>query len=167
MPLFAAALTHTATGLRVGSGNVSTQNLPVTVSIGREHYAADIEVGGHKLRADEPTALGGTDTGPTPYGYLLAALGGCTAITLRMYADRKQWPLERVVTRLTHERIHARDCGECESTTGRVDILELELELHGDLDDEQREKLLDIAHKCPVHQTLITENIVRIRVVRP
>lgn len=137
----------------------------VTVSIGRDRFATDIVAGGHTLRADEPASVGGADTGPTPYGYLLAALGGCTAITLRMYADRKGWPLEGVQTRLSHQRVHARDCEQCESESGRVDIIRLELELIGDLDDDQRTRLLDIAKKCPVHRTLVSENQVRVRLV--
>jgi uncharacterized OsmC-like protein len=91
----------------------------------------ELVAGGHQLVADEPKSLGGTDTGPTPYDYLLAALGGCTAMTLRMYADRKGWPLESVTVRLSQERVHATDCEECETEEGRIDRIEREIELEG------------------------------------
>jgi putative redox protein len=104
--------------------------------------------------ADEPNAEGGTDQGPTPYGYLLAGLGACTSMTLRMYADRKQWPLLGVRVRLQHHRIHASDCEDCETKEGMVDVIDRAIELEGPLDDEQRQKLLEIANKCPVHRTL-------------
>ncbi len=125
-----------------------------------EGLRTEIEAGGHTMIADEPESLGGTDAGPTPYDYLLAALGGCTAITLRMYADRKGWPLESVTVRLSQERIHATDCEECETEEGRIDRIEREIELVGPLDDEQHRRLLEIADKCPVHRTLKTEVLV-------
>lgn len=124
-------------------------------------YAQEVSAGEHRLRADEPVALGGTDTGPSPYDFLLVALGSCTSMTLRMYADRKGWPLEGVTVRLRHEKIHARDCEECETRAGRVDQIERTIELEGALSDEQRARLLEIADKCPVHRTLNAE--VRIR----
>ncbi len=96
-----------------------------------EGLRTEVEADGHKLVADEPTSLGGTDAGPTPYDYRLAALGGCTAMTLRMYADRKGWPLESVTVWLSQERIHATDCGECETEEGRIDRIEREIELEG------------------------------------
>lgn len=112
---------------------------------------------GHALVADEPVDLGGTGAGPTPYDYLLTALGSCTAITVRMYADRKGWPLESVTVRLGRQRIHAKDCEECETENGRIDHIELELDLEGPLDDEQRQRLREIADRCPVHRTLDSE----------
>jgi uncharacterized OsmC-like protein len=121
----------------------------------------EIEAGGHVMIADEPESLGGTDAGPTPYDCLLAALGGCTAITLRMYADRKGWPLESVTVRLSQDRIHARDCEECETEEGRIDRIEREIELEGPLDETQRRRLLEIADMCPVHRTLTTEVLVQ------
>lgn len=113
--------------------------------------------------ADEPESLGGTDEGPNPYDYLIGALGACTAMTVRMYADRKGWPLESVEVNLGHEKVHARDCGECETENGRIDRIGMEIKLEGDLDDEQREKLLEIADKCPVHRTLTSETIIEDR----
>ncbi|HEX6549720.1 MAG TPA: bifunctional alpha/beta hydrolase/OsmC family protein [Gammaproteobacteria bacterium] len=132
----------------------------VIVQMNREHYRADVFAGPHAMIADEPLAAGGTDAGPSPYGYLSSALGACTAITLRMYADRKQWPLESVNVRIRHQKIHADDCLTCETKTGRLDRFEREIELGGSLDAEQRQRLLEIADKCPVHQTLHTEVIV-------
>lgn len=117
-------------------------------------YRTEITAGRHSLVADEPEDVGGTDAGPTPYDYLLSALGSCTGITLRMYADRKGWPLEEATVRLSHEKVHAEDCDHCEETEGKVDRIEREIEVQGPLDGEQRERLLEIANKCPVHRTL-------------
>jgi putative redox protein len=125
-----------------------------------EGLRTEMEAAGHELVADEPASLGGTDTGPTPYDYLLAALGGCTAMTLRMYADRKGWPLESVTVRLSQDRIHATDCEECETEEGRIDRIEREIELTGPLDEKQRSRLLEVADMCPVHRTLNTEVLV-------
>ncbi|MDQ3910431.1 MAG: OsmC family protein [Actinomycetota bacterium] len=124
----------------------------------------EMEVNGYALVADEPATLGGTGAGPTPYDYLLAGLGSCTAITVRMYADRKGWPLESVTVRLEHGRIHAKDCEECETNSGRIDRVELELELQGPLVAEQRERLREIAAKCPVKRTLDSEVLIETRV---
>ncbi len=120
------------------------------VRTGREHYPTDAVVGGHTLLIDEPTAVGGQDLGPSPYDLITTGLGACTSITLRMYADRKEWPLDEVRVRVSHERIHAKDQGE----DGRMDRLDREIELVGDLDDDQRQRLLAIANRCPVHRTL-------------
>lgn len=113
-----------------------------------------IAAGRHVVRADEPESAGGLDTGFTPYDLLLAALGACTSMTLRMYAERRNLPLDRVTVELQHDKIHAQDSSECESTDGRLDRLERIVRLEGDLDDAQRAKLLEIAAKCPVHRTL-------------
>lgn len=126
----------------------------VTATMGVDHYRTDIRVRGHGLVADEPAALGGSDQGPTPYDLLGSALGACTAITLRMYADRKQWPLTEVKVALTHEKIHARDEQHMDDGMGRMDRITREITLVGDLDPEQRARLIEIANKCPVHRTL-------------
>ena len=125
-----------------------------------EGLHTEVLAGEHELVADEPTSLGGTNAGPNPYDYLLAALGGCTAMTLRTYADRKGWPLESVTVRLSQERIHATDCEECEAEEeGRVERIEREIELEGPL-EEQRRRLIEVAGMCPVHRTLKTEVVV-------
>ena len=121
----------------------------------------EVVAGTHHLVADEPTKLGGTDAGPTPYDLVLAGLGACTSMTLRLYARRKQWDLQDVEVRLTHGRIHARDCDDCDKESGFVDVIERTIEIHGELDSEQRERLMEIADKCPVHRTLVNE--IRIR----
>ena len=113
------------------------------------------------LVTDEPAGVGGDDAGPDPYTLLLAALGSCISMTVTMYARRKAWPLERVVVRLRQQRIHAKDCAECERTTeGFVHRIERAVTVEGDLTDEQRARLLEIAHKCPVHKTLSSEIVV-------
>ncbi len=120
-------------------------------------FAQEVTVGGHRLAADEPVAAGGTDTGPSPYDLLLAALGSCTSMTVGLYARRKGWPLEAVRVRLRHAKIHAADCEDCETKEGKLDRIERDVELVGPLDAEQRARLLDIAGKCPVHRTLTSE----------
>jgi len=125
------------------------------VETGRTGIAVDIVAGAHTLKADEPEGVaGGTDRGPDPYALLLASLGACTAMTLRLYADRKGIPLEAARVRLSHERVHAEDCAQCDHKSGRVDRIERQIELVGPLDDEQRKRLLEIADRCPVHRTL-------------
>ncbi|MEV4313947.1 bifunctional alpha/beta hydrolase/OsmC family protein [Actinocrispum sp. NPDC049592] len=119
-----------------------------------------VTAGRHSLPADEPVPIG-VDSGPTPYDLLLAALGACTSMTLRMYADRKQLPLDRVTVQLRHSRIHAEDCASCETKTGLLDRIERTIHLDGDLTPEQRERLLQIADKCPVHRTLKSEIDIR------
>jgi putative redox protein len=120
-------------------------------------FAQEIIAGPHQIVSDEPTSVGGTDSGPTPYDLLLAGLGSCTSMTVAMYARRKQWALERVTVRLRYSRIHAEDCAECETRTGPLGLFERDIELEGALDEEQRARLLAIANRCPVHQTLTTQ----------
>ena len=119
-----------------------------------EAYRTEVQAGSHVLVADEPEDVGGDDAGPTPYDYLLSALGSCTGMTLRMYADRKDWPLDETIVHLSHDKIHAVDCETCETEDGRIDRIEREIEVRGTLDNSQRERLLEIANKCPVHRTL-------------
>ena len=134
---------------------------PVQVHLGKDHYASTVTARTHRLTADEPADLGGSDLGPTPYEYLGAALGSCTAITLRMYADRKGWPLEAIDVEVSHAKVHAEDC-DCETTaTGRIDLISRLITLHGDLDQEQRARLMEIADKCPVHRTLTGDIVVK------
>jgi putative redox protein len=128
-------------------------------------FQQEITIGPHRLLADEPTSAGGDDSGPSPYDLLAAALGACTAMTVRLYADRKAFPLERVRVSLRHEKIHASDCSECETKEGRIDRIERLIELEGPLDEAARAKLLEIADKCPVHRTLHSEVFVPTRLV--
>jgi uncharacterized OsmC-like protein/alpha/beta superfamily hydrolase len=120
-------------------------------------FQQEIAIGRHRLLADEPVAAGGDDSGPSPYDLLCAALGACTAMTLRLYAEAKRLPLERVRVNLRHAKIHAADCSECETRVAKIDCIERVIELEGPLDDRARERLLEIADKCPVHRTLSGE----------
>jgi putative redox protein len=120
-------------------------------------FAQEITADGHTLAGDEPVAVGGTATGPSPYELLLAALGSCTSMTVGMYARRKQWPLEAVRVRLAHDKVHAKDCVDCEDKGAKIDRIEREVELIGALSEEQRARLLEIANHCPVHKTLTSK----------
>ncbi|MBL4666114.1 MAG: alpha/beta fold hydrolase [Sneathiella sp.] len=151
--------------------NLSSADLPlpsaapgtvVVAETGHGKFTNAISVGGkHQLVADEPPSVGGTDTGPTPYDYLLAGLGACKAMTMRMYAERKGYALDRAIVTLKHDKIHATDCEACETEGGRIDQITVEIEVQGDLDDATRQQIIDIADKCPVHRTLHSEvNIV-------
>lgn len=126
-------------------------------------FFQEITSGRFQLQADEPLDYGGTDRAPGPYDYLLAALGACTSMTVALYARRKKWPLEEVIVSLHHSRIYAQDCAECETKTGMLDRIEMKLRLLGTVTEEQRAKLMEIAHKCPVHRTLTSEINIRIR----
>ena len=120
-------------------------------------FQQTVTVGPHKMLADEPVAAGGEDTGPGPYDFLLAGLGACTSMTMRLYADRKTLPMERVTVTLKHGKIHASDCEECETREGMLDQIERVIKIEGALDADQRKRLMEIADKCPVHRTLTSE----------
>jgi uncharacterized OsmC-like protein/alpha-beta hydrolase superfamily lysophospholipase len=131
---------------------------------GKGRFQQEITVGRHRFLADEPVAVGGADSGPGPYDLLLAALGACTAMTLRLYAERKALPLERVTVRLSQAKIHATDCENCETKEGMIDRIVRFITLHGELDADQRGRLMEIADKCPVHRTLTSEVDIRTEV---
>jgi uncharacterized OsmC-like protein/fermentation-respiration switch protein FrsA (DUF1100 family) len=120
-------------------------------------FQQSVSIGPHRLLADEPVATGGEDSGPGPYDFVLAGLGACTSMTMRLYAERKSMPLDRVTVTLKHNKIHAEDCAECETRAGMLDQIDLLIAMEGDLDAEQRKKLMEIADKCPVHRTLTSE----------
>ncbi len=124
-------------------------------------FQQEIISGAHRLVAEEPVKVGGLDSGPGPYDLLLAALGACTSMTLRLYADRKQLPLTRTQVRLRHDKIHAADCAECETKEGTIDRIERAITLEGDLDPGQRARLMEMADKCPVHRTLTSKVEIR------
>lgn len=122
----------------------------------REGFTQDIQAGRHAFVADEPKGVG-ADLGPTPYDLLLAALGACTSMTLRMYANRKNWPLRHVTVTLSHGRQHSVDCEHCDTETSMIEHIERVITLEGDLGPDQRHRLLEIAERCPVHQTLMRD----------
>jgi putative redox protein len=139
-----------------GRDTASSEGTVTVTETGPGIYTQQVTVGHHRLIADEPRPIG-DDAGPTPYDLVLAGLGACTAMTVRMYANRKNWPLKQVRVTLRHSRIHAKDCADCETTKGWIDRIDRDIELAGDLDDTQRQRLLDITERCPVHQTLTSE----------
>ncbi len=143
----------------------SESRISVVVRGSASGSAQEILVGPHRMSADEPVSAGGADTGPTPYDFLLAALGACTSITLGMYARRKGWPLVEVLVNLRHSKIHAIDSAECEAKEGLLDRIERDIHLTGSLTDEQRSRLLDIANKCPVCRTLKSKSVIVTRAV--
>ena len=120
-------------------------------------FQQTVTSGRHRMLADEPVAAGGLDSGPGPYDLVLAGLGACTSMTMRMYADRKSLPLDRVTVTLKHSKIHAQDCAECETREGMLDQFDRTISIEGALDAEQRQRLMEIADKCPVHRTLKSE----------
>jgi uncharacterized OsmC-like protein/alpha-beta hydrolase superfamily lysophospholipase len=124
---------------------------------GQSVYQQEVLSGPHRFLVDEPVKVGGGDTGPGPYDLVLAGLGACTSITLRLYAEHKKLPLSRVSVRLAHNKIHARDCEHCETVEGMIDHIDRAITLEGDLTPEQRKRLMEIADKCPVHRTLESE----------
>lgn len=140
-----------------GQPAVAPTETGVVVFTGASGYRSEIVAGHHRFVADEPASVGGADQGPAPHELLAASLGACTGMTLRMYADRKEWPLEGVRVRLTHGTINASDCPDCETKTGKIYRIQREIELLGPLTDEQRARCLAIADRCPVHRTLRSE----------
>ena len=126
-------------------------------------FKQEIIAGKHRLLADEPVSAGGSDAGPDPYDYLLAALGVCTSMTVGLYARRKNLPLEMIKVSLWHSRTYAKDCEECETKEGMLDRIDVEVDLTGALSAEQRDKLMEIAAKCPVHRTLTSEINIRLQ----
>ena len=130
----------------------------VTVVGAREGFAVDISAGSHRWRADEPASVGGTDTGPTPYDLLLGALGACTAMTIRMVAGREKIPLDSVTVTLEHTRNHRVDCDHCDDSDARIEAIDRTVSITGAMSSDQRERLLGIADRCPVHRTL-TSNL--------
>ncbi len=151
-------------GLRAPFVEDGTHVLAAEAHTGR--YQEVISAKGHRMLADEPEEVGGLNHGPDPYGLLLSALGACTAMTLRMYAERKDWPLEHVAVRLGHRKVHAADCTDCETKDGMIDEITREIAIEGALDDGQRARLLEIANRCPVHRTLTGEVRVRTSLAR-
>jgi uncharacterized OsmC-like protein len=130
------------------------------------NFQQEVVAGKHHLVADEPESAGGGDAGPDPYDYLLAALGVCTSMTIGFYARRNRMPLENITVSLSHSRIYAADCVECETREGMLDRIDVEVELTGQLTSEQHAKLMQVAAKCPVHRTLTSEINIRLRTAR-
>jgi putative redox protein len=141
----------------------ATNNNVIVSETRHGRFEQDISIGRHRLLADEPVRAGGLDSGPNPYDLLLAGLGACTSMTLRLYAERKSLPLDRVSVRLSHSKVHAADCEACETKEGMIDRIERVVTFEGKLDDDQRARLLEIADKCPVHRTLSSEIEIRTR----
>jgi putative redox protein len=129
-------------------------NSVVVAETGDGLFSQELLDGRHRLLADEPASAGGNDLGPGPYELLLMALGACTSMTIRLYAKRKQWPLERVQVRLKHSKVYIQDCENCDTKSAMLDHIDREIHLAGKLDKEQITKLMEIAEKCPVHRTL-------------
>jgi putative redox protein len=139
----------------------------VTVIGGHSGLLQAISVGPHHLLADEPKTSGGSDAGPDPYELLLSALGSCTNMTLRMYADRKKWRLKEIRVVLTHSKNHAKDCVNCEQPAATLDRIERRITVIGDLSGEQRQRLLEIANLCPVHKSLTSKIDIQTELVNP
>ena len=129
----------------------------VVQETGNGKFQNAVAIGPHHLLADEPRSAGGDDSGPGPYDFLLTALGACKSMTMRLYADRKSFPLERATVTLNHSKVYAKDCAECETREGMLDQIEVAIGLDGPLDPDQRKRILEIADKCPVHRTLTSE----------
>jgi putative redox protein len=129
------------------------------------HLAQRVRAGRHVLLAGEPVAQGGDDSGPGPYDYLLAAVGACTSMTMRLYAERKGLAVERLSVRLSHRKVHAEDCVDCETKEGNIGEITRDITIEGDIADDARARLMQIADRCPVHETLTHEIKIRSRLV--
>lgn len=129
----------------------------VHLHLGKENYKTVMTAGRHELISDEPKRVGGNDKGPDPYDYLLMSLGSCTVITLKMYADRKNWPVDNIYVEMLHHKSHAKDCKDCDDPKAKIDKIEKEIIVKGDLTGEQLERLKEISKKCPVHRTLLND----------
>lgn len=129
----------------------------VHIHLGDENYKTVMTAGDHELIADEPENAGGGDTGPGPYDYLLMALGSCSVITMKMYADRKEWPVEDIYIEMRHSKVHAEDCVDCDDPAAKIDKVEKDIIVKGELTEEQLDRLLEISKKCPVHKTLLSD----------
>ena len=127
-----------------------------------QKYQVTMRAGRHEMIADEPESYGGDDTGPSPFEYLLGSLAACTAMTVRMYAQRKEWPLEKIDMTLSHQKISAEACDNCLTTEGKIDLIKIDIAFEGDLDAKQLERLKYIAGRCPVHKALVTETKIEI-----
>ena len=145
------------------NANETTKPADVVVRGNAREFLQNVVTGKHHLRADEPVSAGGGDAGPSPYDYLLIALGVCTSMTIGLYARRKQFPLEDITVSLWHARIHAKDCEECETKEGMLDRIDVKITMTGALTSEQHAKLMEIAGKCPVHRTLTSEINIRLQ----
>ena len=154
---------NTSTAVTTEQNNIKPADVVVRGSA--REFLQDVLSGKHHLRADEPASAGGSDAAPGPYDYLLIALGVCTSMTVGLYARRKQLPLENITVSLSHSRIYAKDCEECETKEGMLDRIDAEVELTGSLTEQQHAKLMEIAAKCPVHRTLTSEINIRLRAV--
>ena len=151
--------------LDLAPAHPQVESTTVITRTGKEGFLTEIHAAGHSLIGDEPIAIGGGNLGPSPYDYLCAALGSCTGMTLRLYADRKAWPLDSVEVRLEHKKIHAVDCSDCETKNGQIDVITRSIQLTGPLDHTQKQKLLEIADKCPVHRSLHSEVKIRTQLI--
>jgi putative redox protein len=142
-----------------------TAGMVVVASIGAGPFEQIMLDGRHTIQADEPVAAGGGDAGPSPYELLLMALGSCTSMTVHLYAARKKWPLEQVIVRLRHARVHVQDCADCEQPSSMLDRIERNIAFIGPLDEAQQSRLLEIADHCPVHRTLTSKVDIRTALV--
>lgn len=142
-------------------------HMEVVTRTGEGGFTTEIRAGNHSLLADEPLSYGGADLGPNPYDLLNAALGACTSMTLQLYAGRKKWPLKEAIVHLKHDKVYAEDCAACEEKNARLDRLSREVELIGELDEKQRKRLMEIADKCPLHKTLLSDISIKTDELKP